>query len=152
MIVNFSMDKISVEKKGNIKGNTEAKNNIKFVDVAEEALPAHMKDQAMINFSFQYGVKYLPEIADIDINGHLFFLTSKKQKDEILKEWDNGSKINPELSSHLVNYVFSKCGVLALSLSQQVGLPPHIPLPKIAIKKKEEAKKEEKEESKPKAS
>jgi hypothetical protein len=146
------MDKISVEKKGKIKGNIEAKNNIKFVDIAEEPLPTHIKEQAMINFSFQYGVKYLPEIADIDINGHLFFLTTKKQKDEILKEWDMGKKINPELSSHLVNYVFSKCGVLALSLSQQVGLPPHIPLPKIAIKKKEESNQAEKKESKPKAS
>ena len=141
MIVNFTLDKISINKKGVIKGTVEAKNGIKFTDVAEKPMPESMKDQYLLSFKFEYNVEYLPDIAKTEIVGYIHFLTDKTQKDKILKQWDKDSKLDPELSGHLVNYVFAKCGVMALSLSQQVGLPPHIPLPKIAIKKKEEEKK-----------
>ena len=147
MIVNFTLDKISINKNGIVKGTIEAKNSIKFTNVAEKSMPESMKDQYLLTFKFEYGVDYLPDIAKTEIIGYIHFLTNKEQKDKILKQWENDSKIDPELSGHLVNYVFAKCGVMALSLSQQVGLPSHIPLPKIALRKKEDI-----EEKKPKAS
>ena len=150
MIVNLTLDKISINKKGVTKGTIEAKNSIKFTDVAEKPMPESMKGQYLLNFKFEYRVEYLPDIAKTEIIGHIHFLTDKAQRDKILKAWNKDSKIEPELSGHLINYVFAKCGVMALSLSQQVGLPPHIPLPKIAVRKKEE--KEDKEKKKPKAS
>jgi len=149
MIINFTLDKISTEKKKTAKGNIEAKNSIKFVDVAELPSPESIKNQHFLKFKFEYKVVYLPDIATTEIVGYIHFLTDKETKEKILKEWDKESKIDKDLSGHLVNYIFSKCGVMALSLSQQVGLPPHIPLPKIAIKQAE-SKNDEKE--KPKAS
>ncbi len=147
MIVNFTLDKISVDKKSQVKGMVEAKNSIKFLDVVEQPLPAGLNKQALISFKFQYKVDYLPNIALTEIVGYIHFMTNKESKDKILEDWDKRSRIDPSISGPLVNYVFSKCGVMALSLSRQVGLPPHIPLPKIVIKQKEPDKK-----SKPKAS
>ncbi len=148
MIVNFTLEKVAVEKKGKPTGNIEAKNNIKFLDVTEAPLPKGFDKQSLLMIKFEYKVTYLPDIATTDIVGHLHFLTNKEGKDKILKEWDKDAKIDQELSYQLVNYVFSKCGVMALSLSQQVGLPPHIALPRLSIKKKDEVE----GKTKPKAS
>jgi len=150
MIVNFTLDKISVDKKAPAKGTIEAKNSIKFLKVSEQQLPEGLKDQFLLDFKFQYKVDYLPDIASTEIVGHLHFMTTKEGRDKILKDWDKDSRIEPSLSGKLVNYVFAKCGVMALSLSRQVGLPPHIPLPKIAIRTKQDDSKGNKE--KPRAS
>jgi hypothetical protein len=149
MIVNFTLDKISVDKKKNPKGTIEAKNSIKFLDVSELALPNTIKDKSLVTFKFQYKVIYTPDVAETEIVGTLHFMTDPKTKDQILKDWQKDSKINQNLSTQLVNYVFSRCGVMALSLCRKVDLPPHIPLPKISIKQKTEV---EGKKDKPKAS
>lgn len=148
MIVNFTLDKISVNKKSQVKGTIEAKNSIKFLDIVEQPLPQGLNQQALLSFKFEYKVEYLPDIATTEIVGYIHLMTDKSTRDKILEDWDKRSRIEPSLSGQLVNYVFSKCGVMALSLSRQVGLPPHIPLPKIAIK----SKIQEDKKGKPKAS
>lgn len=150
MIIHFTLDKISIDKTGQITGKIEAKNGIKFLDIAEHPTPEGITGQSLIKFKFSYKVDYLPNIAKTEIIGHIHFLTDKATRDTILEDWDKHSKIDPSLSGQLVNYIFSKCGVMTLSLSQQVGLPPHISLPRIATKPKESEKTTEK--SKPKAS
>jgi hypothetical protein len=152
MIVNFTLDKIAISKTAPVKGSIEAKNSIKFLDIAESPIPEGINDQSLIKFKFEYKIMYLPDIATTEIVGHIHFLTNKTIKDKILKDWDKESKLDQNLSRQLVNYIFTKCGVKALSLSQQVGLPPHIDLPKIRIKSEEDPKKDKPKETKPKAS
>jgi len=148
MIVNFTLDKISVDKRSPVKGTIEAKNSIKFLDISEQPLPEGLNKQFLLSFKFEYKIEYMPNIASTEIIGHIHFMTNKNTKDKILEDWDKHSKIEPVLSGQLVNYIFSKCGVMALSLSNHVGLPPHIPLPKIMLK----SKSEESTKTKPKAS
>jgi len=150
MIVNFTLDKISVNKTAPVQGTIEAKNSIKFLDIAESPIPQGIKDQFLIKFKFEYKINYLPNVATTELIGHIHFLTNKSTKDQILKDWDKGSKIDQNLSRQLVNYIFTRCGVKALSLSQQVGLPPHITLPRIM--EKPQQNKEPKKDTKPKAS
>ncbi|MBT4577235.1 hypothetical protein HOM13_01115 [Candidatus Woesearchaeota archaeon] len=150
MIIHFTLDKISVDKTGQIKGKIEAKNGIKFLDIAESPTPEGITGQSLLKFKFSYKVDYLPDVAKTEIVGKIHFLTDKATKDKILEDWDKHSKIEPSLSGQLVNYVFSKCGVMALTLSQQVGLPPHISLPRIALKQK--ATESDEKDNKPKAS
>jgi len=149
MIVNFTLEKISIDKKKSPKGTIEAKNSIKFLEVSQMGLPAAMKDKALITFKFQYKVIYTPDIAETEIIGTLHFMTDPKTGDNILNDWEKHSKIEPNLSAQLVNYVFSRCGVMALTLSRKVDLPPHIPLPKISVKQKKES---QSKKEKPKAS
>ena len=151
MIVNFTLDKIAISKTAPVKGSIEAKNSIKFLDIAESPIPEGINDQSLIKFKFEYKIMYLPDIATTELVGHIHFMTNKTTRDKILEAWDKESKLDQELSRQLVNYVFTKCGVKALSLSQQVGLPPHINLPKIRIKQ-EETQEESKNQEKPKAS
>ena len=113
-------------------------------------MPEGITGQSLIKFKFSYKVEYLPNIAKTEIVGHIHYLTDKATRDNILEDWDKKSRIDPSLSGQLVNYIFSKCGVMTLSLSQQVGLPPHISLPRIALKPKDIKKTAEKD--KPKAS
>tara|TARA_Y100000310_G_C20626426_1_gene786177 strand:+ start:493 stop:939 length:447 start_codon:yes stop_codon:yes gene_type:complete len=148
MIINFTLDKISISKEKEVQGNIEAKNSIKFTDVSESPIPKGIKDQSLLKFKFEYRVDYTPKIAATEIVGHIHYLVPKKESKKIMKEWDKNSKIDPEISTRFINTILTKCGVRALVLCQEVGLPPHIPLPKIIVKKKESTKKE----TKPKAS
>jgi len=146
MIINFTLDKISIEKLKEPTGNIEAKNSIKFLDIQEIPTPKGIKDQSILKFKFTYKIEYSPNIANTEIIGYIHYLTSKEERDKIMKEWDKDSKIDRNISTKFVNYIFSKCGIKSLSLSQELNLPSHIPLPRIALKKTEETK------TKPKAS
>jgi|TARA_Y100000310_G_scaffold336536_1_gene421353 hypothetical protein len=154
MIVNFTLEKINCIKKAPLQGKIEAKNSIKFLEILEEQVPEGMKKQGLVNFKFEYKIAYLPDIASIELVGIVQLLTTNENKEEILKKWAKESKIDPSVSNGVVNFILTKCGIKALSLSQELGLPAHISLPKIAIKQKESSQKAEKKEkeAKPKAS
>ena len=142
MIINFTLDKIYIEKTKEPKGNIEAKNSIKFLDIIELPTPPEFDQQALLKFQFIYKIEYSQNVAKTEIKGNIHYMTNKEEMAKIMKEWDKESRIDPQLSSRLVNYIFSKCGIKALSLSNQLGLPPHIPIPKVGLRKKESSKQE----------
>ena len=43
-------------------------------------------------------------------------------------------KVDAKRSQPILNSILQKCNVKALSLGNEVGLPPHIPFPRLALK------------------
>ena len=64
---------------------------------------------------------------------------------EIIAEWKKDKKIKKELMGGILNTVLTKSNVQALIISQQVNLPPPIPLPKVNVSSKPEQEKKDKE-------
>ena len=51
------------------------------------------------------------------------------------------AKIDPKYSSAWMNIILARCNVKALTLGNDVNLPPHIPFPRLAKKGQIEKKK-----------
>lgn len=141
MIVNFLLEKISVEKNKEIAGNVEVKNNAKITDLKEQTIDALGNKQTAVNVHFAFKITYEPNVASINIEGKIIDVMEEKDKKELLATWKKEAKIDPKYSSTWMNLILSRCNVKALSLGNDVNLPPHIPFPRLAKKNQIEKKK-----------
>jgi len=131
-IVGFNFEKVSVEKKNPIKGKIEIKSNVSITDIKEEKLPTGKTKMDGLRFNFDFKIEYTPTIGEIDIKGHIFFMDDPKVLKDIIKQYKKDKKISPEITTQIINTVLLKSSTKALSLAQEVNLPPHIRLPQIS--------------------
>jgi len=136
-IVGFNFEKIQAERLSNLQGNINIRNNLNIVNVAQEDIPIQ-KSEEVLKFTFEYVVEYMSNVGNIKIAGHILFMDDPKKTKEIIKYWKKEKKVTDEVMQQIINTILFRCNIKALSLSQEVNLPPHIPLPlleKTAVKR-----------------
>lgn len=130
MIAGFGFDSISVERKNPIKGKVEIKYNLNIDSIQEEKLPVG-PDKLSLKMNFNYKVEYSPKIGNIDIKGSLIYIADSKEGKKLVEEWKKKKRLGDErVAATIFNTALTRCNIKALTLSQDVGLPPHLPLPK----------------------
>jgi hypothetical protein len=129
-IVGFNFDKIGAKKDNKITGKIEIKNNVSIVSVEQEKLSITSSDD-IIKFTFEFKASYEPKIGAIQINGHILYMDEPKKIEAIMKEWKKNKSIPKTLAPLIINTALGKSNIKALTLSQEVNLPPHIRLPLI---------------------
>jgi hypothetical protein len=134
--IGFNFDKITAERnKDEIKGDINVKHNLNIRDLKEEEINLEKK-QGVLKFIFEFVLNYEPDIGSIKIGGHLLFLESPKKIKEMVQEWKKDKKISPEIMQSLFNTILAKANIKALQLSQDINLPPHLPMPRLLQQKK----------------
>jgi predicted component of viral defense system (DUF524 family) len=134
-IIGFGFNKIESEKKEFLKDNLEINTNTQIKEVSEEKIEM-IKDYSTLRFDFEFNISYNPNFASIKIKGYLFSSVEKKEGKEIMKEWKEG-KLNDNLKTEILNFIILKVSLKALQIEEDLGLPYHIPFPRISIKKEE---------------
>jgi hypothetical protein len=130
-IIGFIINKILVEKNNSGKGKLEIKSSLDIEDIEKEEIL--ISDKPSLKFNFVYGINYSPEIAKIEIKGSILVLDEKDESKEIIKNWKK-HKILDEIRAPIFNAILDKCNIRALGLEEELGLPFHIPFPRIQIK------------------
>ena len=134
MIVGFGFTKLSAEKKEAPKGKIDINNNVTIKNVQEDDFSfGKEKQQNVLRFTFEFTSKYEPAVGTILFEGDLLYLEEPKKIKEILSSWKKDKKIPKEIMTGLLNTILTKCNVQALILSQEVNLPPPIPMPKVQL-------------------
>jgi|TARA_Y100000310_G_scaffold340439_1_gene436231 hypothetical protein len=138
MIVGFNFNKISAEKNESVKGKIDVNNNVSIKEVQEASFSLGKKDQNGVRFVFEFTSKYEPEVGLIKFEGDVLYVDNEKAIKEIVDSWKKDKKLKKEIMGGILNTVLTKSNVQALILSQQINLPPPIPMPKVNITKKPE--------------
>ncbi len=140
-IVGFNFSKVYVEKKTKIDNtpNIQIKNSAVITDVQEEKLPTGKAKSDGLRFDFKFSLQYEPNVGEIELLGFIYYLDEQETIKNIFKTWKKDKKISKELTIHLVNTILFKGTIKALSLSQEVNLPPHLPLPSVNPKSSPES-------------
>jgi len=134
-IVGFYFDKISVEKLAQPKGQIKIKNDIKINGVEKESNQILKEDKGdLIKISFEFSTEYEPKIGILSLKGHISYLADQKESKEILNGWKKDKRLPSDLTMRVLNFLFTKANIMALNLTQEVGLPPHIQLPALKPK------------------
>ncbi len=133
MIINFKLDKIIATKQKLPKGNIEASNNVKVIDVEKESV-ASLSDQKAVTFKFMYGVTYKPNIASIELDGNVVYMSDDATVKGILDNWKKNKKIEQGIAAQVFNAILSRCNIKALKLEEELELPFHIPVPRVRTK------------------
>jgi len=131
-IVGFNIDKLSAEKINNISGKLEVKNNLGITNIGPEKLTVG-KSEEVLKFSFEYSINYSPKVGNISMEGSIMYMEEPNKIKEIMETWKKDKKIQGELMPLILNTILSKCNIKALTMSQEVNLPPHIKLPVVKL-------------------
>lgn len=139
-IIGFNLTKILSERKPDFKaGNID--HSFEFLDFEKEKMDI-LKDNEALKISFRYAISYKDPIkkdektAELIFEGHMITLVPKEQIKSIQKDWKN-KKIASDLRTGLSNAILRKCSSRATLLTEDLGLPPHIPIPLIQNKKQD---------------
>lgn len=140
-LIGFNFNKISIEKFNkkvdSIKFNTK-------IDIASiESIKSDLikiKDEP-IKIDFVYSVLYEPEFAKLELAGSILLSVEPKIAREVLKGWKD-KEINEDFKVFVFNIILRKANIKALTLEEELSLPPHISLPSL----KKESFKEKKDE------
>ena len=142
MIVGFILDKINVSKNKEIKGDIEAQNNVKITNITEQNITSLSAKGSGLDIAFSFEVKFGKDLASINFEGKALYMVEEKEKKEMLDDWKKDKKVDPKRSQPILNSILQKCNIKALSLTEEVGLPPHIPFPRLALKSQVEGEKQ----------
>ncbi len=129
-IVGFHINKLLVERKNPIKGKLSIKSKLNIEDITGEENSAKMP---AFRFNFVYNIDYEPSISKIELKGSVIAIDDKGEGKDILKDWKDKKFLSP-LKVPLFNFIMNKCTIKAIELEEEIGLPVHIPLPKIKSK------------------
>jgi hypothetical protein len=134
-IVGFDLNKIMVERTGNLSGEIKINNNVSVKEIDKISVPIKREDQEGLRFGFEFTSNYEPKIGNVIIRGNVVVVENKKKAEDILKQWKKDKKAESDVMTAVLNIVLEKCNIEALILSRDVNLPPSIPLPKVKPKK-----------------
>ena len=137
-IVGLNFTKIEAEKKEFVKGKININNNVTIDKVEEKKLSLATEKQKIIAFTFEFISKYDPDVGAIKITGDVLYMESANRVKEILDGWKKDKKLPKEIMATILNSVLTKCNIQALILSEQINLPPPIPLPKLQVGQKKD--------------
>ena len=130
-IVGFNFTKIEAEKKEALKGKINVNNNVTIKGVEEKKISLANDKQKVLSFTFEFIAKYDPDIGLIKFVGEVLLMEETKKTKELLDGWKKDKKLPKEIMPVILNTVLNKCNIQALILSEQINLPPPIPLPKL---------------------
>ncbi|MFA6088434.1 MAG: hypothetical protein WC755_01095 [Candidatus Woesearchaeota archaeon] len=154
-IVSISYNKIHAEKsKKHNNGQVSIKNNVAITNVSYGA-SNHTSQKAII-FEFSFSITYEPQVGVITIEGAVIDIEEEKKAKEIVDMWEKEKRIERDLTARVISIVIEKGYIKGILISQDLGLPSPVPLPKVRMdggnnanaSKKEEKHEEKKEEPK----
>lgn len=134
-IIGFNFDNLLAERTNKPEGNINIKQKIGIKEITSEKLPLN-KNEDVLKFTFEFLVDYEPSIAKIHIKGHVLSLEDPKLSKDVMEKWKKSKKIDQEMMQDVFNVIVSKCTIKALSMSQDINVPPLIPLPRVQPDKK----------------
>jgi len=132
-IVGFNFTKINVERKEMQKGKINISNNVAIKDVKPTDISLGKEKQDALKFTFEFTSRFEPKIGSILLGGDLLYLGDANKIKEVNEGWKKDKRVPKEIMGSILNTILAKCNIQALILSQEVNLPPPVPLPKVEI-------------------
>ena len=129
-VVGFALSKILIERKEAIKGKIEVKSKLNVKNMKKEDIKL-VEGKDVLRFDFDYSISYEPDLAKVDMQGHLLLMVEPKQTKELLKAWEKKAQVPEDVKIGVYNTIFHKCNIKALELEEDFNLPPHLQLPYI---------------------
>ena len=127
-LIGAKLTKINAERIPDFSGKLEIKTNIKIISL-EKIKETKDTLKLLYEFKIDYG-----ELGKILIEGILFLSGDQKKIKEILKFQKEKQYNSPEYVA-ITNLIIQKASIKAFELEEELGLPIHIKLPTLSVKK-----------------
>ena len=136
-LIGFNLTRILIERKEKIQGQLKVDQNIDISDVKTEKIP--ITDNEALRIYFKFFINYSEDSAKLKFEGSVLGLSDKEEHKKFIEEWKK-KKIPEDVRTGLFNFIMNKCNIKALNLEDDMGLPYHIPMPRLNIQPQEKDK------------
>ncbi len=136
-IIGFNLTRISIDKKEQLESDIQITQDIDIKNIKKEEIPFSKHEAIKVRFNFS--IHYSKEIAKVEFEGNVILLPDKSELKEILESWKQ-KKIPESIRVGLFNFIMNKCNVKAMSLEDELGLPLHIPMPRVNTNQEPDSK------------
>lgn len=128
-LVGSKLSKVSAERTPEFNGKIDMKTNVKIDSMEKIKEP---KDTVKLSYSFEvnYG-----DLGKVEISGNLFLTGDTKAVRDLLKIQKDKDFESQEYLA-ITNLIIQKASIKAFELEEELGLPIHIKLPSLSLKKK----------------
>jgi len=131
-ILGISIKKILSEIKNPVKGQLEINSGLDLIDVKKDVLEP--TKQPIIIIDFDFTINYKPDKAKIELSGSLVLLDNENKTEEIMETWKK-KKLPENIKTAVLNFILKKCNLKSLEIEDYMGLPLHVPFPKLGLSK-----------------
>jgi len=127
-LIGARFSKIYGERKPEFSGKLEIGTNIRLIGIDKLK---DTKDSLKVDYELVADYK---ELGNISVAGTIFLSTDSKTVKEIQKSWKD-KKFETEEQVQITNLIMKKASIKAFELEDELGLPIHIQLPSLSLKK-----------------
>ncbi len=139
-LLSFKFTKLNAERKSDNLNNSKLDTKLLIKEIEEVPLTNNTQQETensptsekLLRIKFDYIISYGEDIGSIETGGSLIISLSQGLFKEVLSSWKE-KKMPEDFKLTIFNFIFKKAGLKAICLEDQVGLPPHIPLPSLKI-------------------
>ena len=135
-IIGFNLTKIFAERQEEDGKGIRVDQNIDIKDIKEEKIP--ITNNKALKIKFTLTVTYSKDFGKIELEGSIMTLPDEEEFKSIMDSWKD-KKIPENMRLGIFNFIMVKCNVKALYLEDEMGMPLHVPMPRLT---KEVPKKE----------
>jgi hypothetical protein len=129
-LVGFDFKKISVER---FKDTAESLQFNTKLDISSiEPLKSDIlkTKEELLKVEFVYSILYEPEFAKLELAGKIILAVEPRVAREVLRGWKD-KETSDEFRIFMFNIILRKANIRALQLEEELGIPPHVPLPSV---------------------
>lgn len=130
-IVGFNFTKLNIENKGIFKANEKISSDLKIIDIIPEKSGVD-ESKEIVKFQFEFSVEYAGSGSAL-IGGDVIYLDEPEKIKKLIEDWKNKKGVSGDILNQVLNVALFRCNIKALSLSQEVNLPPHFQLPRVEM-------------------
>jgi hypothetical protein len=131
-LLGLNFTKISIEriKESAPPPGIKVDTNIDIPVIEKTSLENYPGDNDIILIKFTYILEYKPDFAKLEFRGNIILELEKPLSEDLFEQWKE-QKIPKELRVAIFNLIFTKSNIKALTLEDQLNLPPHLPMPRL---------------------
>ncbi len=133
-IVGFNFLKMSVERKGPIKGKVSINSNVMITDLKEVELNLGAKDSKGLAIKYSYVCNYGDKIGKIELSGDVVTLEDAEVVKSCVASYKKNKTFDKAITQKVLSHVLNKATIQAIVVGKDVGLPAPVPMPKLTAK------------------
>ena len=131
-VIGCAIKSIAAERKNPISDRLDINSIPKIISVEEREIDLAGKQSSVI-IGFEFESDYKPDVGNIKIVGEMIYAT--KDGKDIMKDWKKNKRLPENVDMEVKNFLFRKCLILGINLSDELQLPPPIVFPLVMPKK-----------------
>lgn len=133
----FNFTKITSERLNDFVKDLKINTNIDISSIEKTESDMFKGSEELLVVKFKYSLDYSPDLAKIYFEGSVLMTEDQKITKDILKGWKD-KEIPENFKINVLNFILKKSHFKALQLEEDLGLPYHIPFPRISINKEKD--------------